>query len=467
MFNPEKSCNPVYNSNWKKPMKKFISFLVFVGCATSILAAVPADFATTRAIQGVPLAAPRLVQVRLDAPIFAATRPELPDLRLFDGADQELPRLIEPLYTTKERRTRHSVAARATALQELPDNRIEAHFELATNALSPAGIDIRTPLRDFIRTVRIQGSTDGQSWETLVDDAQIYDYARYMDIRRTEIPLPPNECRHFILEIGNASEERAQPLIRLVQANGQDQSRAFDLLQTPFRIDGVSFWREETVLAQDELVLQDWPPTDIIVTQDPKVQTTEIVIQTGSAPITRLELETTARNFRRTALVQIPVLSHGQLTWRTISEGAFTRIDVSGLATNAMAINFPEQRAAEIRLVLQNHDNPPLDVIAVRPSGPVYRLLWLADPAAASYCLAYGNEKLPAPTYDLYAIRAALAQNIPAEQWELAASVASDPSSKPFDFGEFLSRPLVFGTALGLAALALLGLLVKALQKAA
>ena len=106
-------------------------------------------------------------------------------------------------------------------------------------------------------------------------------------------------------------------------------------------------------------------------------------------------------------------------------------------------------------------------MIAVRPSGPVYRLLWLADPAAASYCLAYGNEKLPAPTYDLYAIRAALAQNIPAEQWELAASVASDPSSKPFDFGEFLSRPLVFGTALGLAALALLGLLVKALQKAA
>lgn len=459
--------NIIVSSRFFSSFAPFAYFVVSLLFPVILFAAVPTDFASTRAILGEPLAAPRLVQVRLDAPIFAATRPGLPDLRLFDGADQELPRLIEPLYTTKERRTRHSVGARVTALQELPGNRIEAHFDLATNARPPAGIDIRTPLRDFIRTVRIQGSTDGQHWETLVEDAQIYDYARYMDIRRTEIPLPPNECRHFILEIGNASEERAQPLIRLVQANGQDQSRAFDLLQTPFRIDGVSFWREETVLAKDELLLQDWPSADRVVTQNTKDQTTEIVIQTGSAPITRLELETAARNFRRTALVQIPVLSHGQSTWRTISEGVFTRIDVSGLATNAMSINFPEQRAAEIRLVLQNHDNPPLDVLAVHPSGPVYRLLWLADPAAARYYLAYGHDKLPAPAYDIYAIRAALAQGIPPDLWELAEPVASDPSSKPFDFGEFLSRPLVFGTALGLAALALLGLLVKALQKAA
>lgn len=447
---------------------RLATLLSLVCVALPLRAAVPADFVTTRAIQeGAPLAAPRLVQVRLDAPIFAATRPGFPDLRLFDATDQELPRLIEPLYTTKERRTRHPVAARASALQELPGNRIEAHFDLATNALPPAGITIRTPLRDFIRTVRIQGSVDGQSWETLVADAQIYDYARYMDIRRTEIPLPSNACRHYILEIGNASEERAQPLIRLVQANGQDQSRAFDLLQTPFRIDGISFWREETVLAKDELLLQDWPPAGIVVTQDPKNRTTEIVIQTDFAPITRLKLETTARNFRRTALVQIPVLSHGQSTWRTVSDGAFTRIDVSGLATNALAIDFPEQRAAELRLVLQNHDNPSLDVRAVHPSGPIYSLLWLADPATASYRLAYGNDKLPAPAYDLYAIRAALAQGIPPDRWELAAPVAGDPSQKPFDFGEFLSRPLVFGTALFLAALALLGLLVKALQKAA
>jgi hypothetical protein len=132
-----------------------------------------------------------------------------------------------------------------------------------------------------------------------------------------------------------------------------------------------------------------------------------------------------------------------------------------------LAIDFPEQRAAEIRLVIQNHDNPPLDVLEIRPSGPVYRLLWLADPAVASYRLAYGNGKLNPPAYDLFAIRAALAQGIPPDLWELADPIPNDPSRTPFSLGDFLARPGVFGTALGLAALALLVLLAKALKKAA
>jgi hypothetical protein len=375
--------------------------------------------------------------------------------------------LIEPLYTTQERIVRHPVAAQLAFLKELSDNRLAARFDLQKDELPPIGIEIRTPLRDFIRTVYVAGSEDGQMWQPLVAEAQIYDYSRYMDIRSTVIALPPNACRHFSVEIGNASEERAQPLIRLVQANGQDQSRAFDLLQTPFRIDGVSFWREETVLDKDQLLLQEWPHSGMEVAQDPKAKTSEIVLQTAYAPVTRLELETPARNFQRSAAIQVPALANGQKIWRTVGNGQLTRIDVSGLATNVLAIDFPEQRAAEIRLVIQNHDNPPLDILEVRPSGPVYRLLWLADPAAASYQLAYGNEKLDAPTYDLFAIRAALAQGIPPDLWELAAPVAGNPASKSFSLGEFLARPAIFGTALGLAALALLVLLAKALKKAA
>lgn len=448
-------------------MKSFFAASAFAICATTLPAAVPADFAITRAIRGADLAEPRLVQVRLDAPIFAATRPGFPDLRLYDGAEQELPRLIEPLYTTRERIVRHPVAARPVFLNELPDNRIAARFDLEPGEPPPIGLEIRTPLRDFIRTVHVAGSADGQTWQPLVADAQIYDYSRYMDVRGTVIALPSNACRHFSIEIGNASEERAQPLIRLVQANGQDQSRAFDLLQTSFRIDGVSFWREEPVLDKDQLLLQEWPHSGIDVVQDPKAKTTEIVVQTDHAPITRFELETPVRNFQRPAAIQIPAFANGQKIWRTIANGQFTRIDVSGLATNALAIDFPEQRAAEIRLVIQNHDNPPLDVLDVRPSGPVYRLLWLADPAAASYQLACGHEKLPAPAYDLFAIRAALAKGIPPDLWELAAPVVHDPARNPFSLGEFLARPAVFGTALGLAALALLVLLAKALKKAA
>ncbi len=446
----------------------FARFALFAGSVlfpVFLFAAAPADCAFTRPILGADLAAPRLVEVRLDAPVFAATQSGYADLRLFNAAGQELPRLVEPLFTLQERIARHPVASHPTTLRELPDNRIEARFELEKDALPPVGIAIRTPLRDFIRTVHIYGSEDGQTWEPLVADAEIFDYSRYMDIRRTEIPLPPNPYRHYSVEISNAAEERAQPLIRLVQANGQDQSRAIDLLQTPFRIDGVSFWREAPAIDRDQPVLQEWPPSGMAVAQDLKAKTTAITLQTGGAPLTRVELDTPARNFQRAAAIQIPALANGQKTWRTVGTGKFTRVDVSGLATNLLTIDFPEQRAAELRVVLQNNDNPPLDVTALRAQGPTYRLLWLADPAVACR-LAYGNDSLPAPAYDLFAIRAALASGIVPDLWSLGAPVAT-PRHHPFALGEFLSRPAVFGTALVLAALALLGLLAKALKKAA
>ena len=435
------------------------------GCTTPLLAAAPADFAFTRPILASPLDAPRLVEVRLDAPLFAATRPDYPDLRLFNAATQELPRLVEPLFTTQERIARHPVAARPTGLQELPGNRIEARFELEKDALPPVGLDIHTPLRDFIRTVRIYGSEDGTTWTALVPDADIFDYSRYMDIRRTEIPLPPNPYRHFSVEISDAAEERAQPLVRLVQANGQDQTRAFDLLQTPFRIDGVSFWREAPVVDRDKPVTQEWPHAGMAVAQNPDEQTTEIVLQTGGAPLTRIELETPARNFQRAASIQVPGLRNGQKIWRSIADGKFTRLDLPGLATNLLSIDFPEQRAPELRLVLHNHDNPPLEISALRTHGPVYRLLWLADPSTA-YHLAYGNDQLPAPAYDLFAIRAALAKGLAPDLWPLSEPVPAS-ARRPFALGALLARPLVFGSLLALAALALLVLLAKALKKAA
>ena len=446
-------------------MKNILSLLCLLACATPIRAAAPADFAATRAILSDPLESPPLAEIRLDAPLFAATRPGFPDLRLFDSNDREQPRAVEPLYTTRPRTVRHSVAARATELRELADNRIETRLNLVDADAFPDALEIRTPLRDFIRTVRISGSTDGITWLPLVEEAEIFDYSRYMDIRRTEIPLPKNSFRHFSIEIGNASEERAQPLVRLVQQNGRDSSRAYDLLQTPFRIDGISFWRETTTQAKDSPVIQDWPHLGMIATNDPQSQTTEITLETASTPVSRLVLSTPARNFQRAAEVLVPVAANGHTQWRTVARGQFTRVDLPGYVRNDLAIDFPEQRSAQIRLVLQNADNPPLEIADVLPQGPAYRLLWLAEPAAA-YRLAFGNAQLPEPDYDLFSIRTALDNGIPPLLWALAEAQPFALPEKPFDFGEFLSRPAVFGAALALAALALLVLLAKALKKA-
>ena len=438
---------------------------VLLLAAATAGAAVPADFRATRTLFAVYNETPHLAELRLDAAICADTRPDFPDLRLFNLAtSNETPRAVQPLFTTRERITRTTILAQATELRELPGNRIDARFDLAPDTPAATGLTIHTPLKDFIRSVRISGSDDGQFWHPLAE-AEIFDYSRFMDLRRADIALPPNNCRHFSIEINNASEQRAQPLIHLVQANGQDQRVATDLLQTPFRISGVEFWQETSVLANDDPVLQEWPHAGLKVGQNRYAHTTEITLDTRGAPVTRLDLETSARNFNRVASVQVPAVINGRNSWRTIADGIVSCIDLPGFATNRLSVSFPEQRVPQLRLIIQNTDNPALDITAVRPYGPVYRLLWLADPGA-NYFLAYGNEQLPAPDYDLAAIRTALEKGIPADLWHLAPAPA--PAPRPSGgLGAFLARPAVFGTLLGLAALALLALLARALRKAA
>lgn len=445
-------------------MNKILVPALFLAAAAAALAATPGDFAATRDIRSTTIRAPQLVEVRIDTPLFAAARPGFPDLRLFDAAGTELPRAIEPRYKTQSLTTRKATAARATELRELPDNRIETRLDLLKNQTAPDGLDIRTPLKDFIRTVRVSGSVDGQIWKTMVEDAEIFDYSRYMDIRRTEIPLPKNTCRHFSVEIGNASEERAQPLIRLVQENGKDQRRAFDLLQTPFRIDGISFWHEETTIEKDKPVLREWPHSSFAATQDPQTKTTEILIQASNVPLSRIQIETPARNFQRNVSIMASTMANGQKSWRSIGRGQFTRVDLPGYSRDDVSIDFPEARGEELRLVIQNADNPPLNITGIHPYGPVYRLLWLADPLT-EYQLAFGNDQIEAPAYDLFAIRTALDKGIQPLRWQLADPGETPAAKKSFSLSAFLSRPLVFGTALALAALALLGLLAKALRK--
>ena len=430
--------------------------------AGAACAAAPGDFFAVRALSGPAAAAePRLAEARLDDAVFADTRPGFADLRVFDAADRELPRLVEPLYSVVERVVRETVLAQTVDLRELIGNRIEARFDLAPDAPFAAGLDIRTPLDNFLRTVRVSGSEDGKFWQLLAE-TDIYDYSRYIDFRRTEIVLPSNVCRHFSVEISNASEERIQPLVRLVQANGQDQSRAFEIVQTPFRMSGVTFFRDVPVLANDEPVLREWPPVDQSVSFRSSSKTTEIVLDTRLAPITRLDLETPTRNFNRIATLQIPALSKGQKVWRTVTDAIVTRIDVAGFTTNRLSVAFPEQRAEQLRLVIQNADAPPIEVDAVRAYGPVYRLLWLAEPGGA-YRLAYGHDTVAAPAYDLLSIRTALDRRLPADAWQLAPPAINRAREKTKI--PFFSRPVVFGTLFTAAALVLLGLLALAIHK--
>ena len=436
-------------------------FLLLVATAMPVAALTPADFRVTRDVYFTPLTAAHPVEVRLDAAIFGHIQPNAADLRLFDAADRELPCLVEALRTAQTVTERHPTAAQTRSLQEPGDNRIEIRLDLQENGPAADGITIHTPLKDFIRTVRVSGSDDGKFWRPLVE-AEIFGYSRDMDVRNTDIPLPNNSCRHFSIIIRNASEERAQPLIHLVQAKGPEQKRADDLLHTPFRMDTIAFWHETTRRKADQVVMQEWPPASHSVSHNRKDRSTEITLQTEGAPISRLVLETTDRDFQRAARIQVSAIVNGRKTWRTIAAANPAILDLRGYATNCLTMDFSEQRAAQMRLVIDNGANPPLANPAVRAHGPAYRLIWLAQPGER-YRIAYGAEHLSTPAYDLSALRTVLDQGIQPNLWQLTP--APDTARPGAELKDVFRRPVVFGGLLAIATLALLVLLAKGLQK--
>ena len=422
-------------------MKPNVLIPIFLLAGLPAWAAVPADFAQVRDVSGPDRRAPALAEIRLDAAVFAATRPGFPDLRLFDGAYREVPFLVEPLVEPRERGVRQPVAARVGEIRELAGNRFEVRCDLEPDAPAANAVEIRTPLRDFIRAVRIVGSADGQFWQPLAEGI-IYDYARFLEFRRTIVPLPANECRAFQIEITAMAADRAEPFVRLVEADDQKPELAEELRRAPFQVGGIGFWQSGSVPSV-EPVLQEWIPAGIQSSRDRAARTTEFILDARRAPLSQVEFASRQPDFNRLATVQVPDGDR----WRTVADGVISRISVPEFATNAMVVRFPEQRADRLRVVVQHANASAVKFSGIRAFGPSYRLIWIAEPGAR-YRLAGGNDLAEAAGNDNAAIRAALANGNVPEPWQLAPppvdQLAPDPGARR-PFSDYVPGGILLG----------------------
>lgn len=400
--------------------KALVCLLLWTGSAAG--AVVPANFAHVRDVAGPGQSAPALAEIRLDAAILASTRPGFPDLRVFDDRFREIPFLVEPLVEPRERIVRRPVAAHSGKVLELAANRFEVWCDLEPGEPMVNAVEIRTPLRDFIRTVRIAGTADGEFWQPLAE-AEIYDYSRFLDFRRTVVSLPANDCRTFKIEIFGAAADRVEPFARLVEADGQSSERAETMRQAPFQIGSIAFWQTAVDGTENEPVLQEWPPADVETTRYPAARTTEFLLATRRAPLTQVELESSVPNFNRLVTVQVP---NGE-RWRTVADGIISRISVPEFATNALVVRFPEQRPERLRVVVQHANERPVKFSGIRAFGPSYRLVWIAEPGIR-YRLAYGADLVEADGGDVAPIQAALANGGIPQPWRLAPPDGAEPA---------------------------------------
>ena len=430
----------------RSPAAVFRAGIVVLLLASPLPAAEPAAFRFSREVRTGTLEREEIVAIPLDADVYAHTRDQTPDLRLFDASGGEVPFLLEQVTATHRQTVRKPWTVRPASLKPLDEGGLEIVLTLDKDDPQPDGLTVATPLRDFEQRLRVFGSNDGQAWELLVPDVLIFDYSRFMDVESRDVRLPSSEYRRFQVVIDAVTAEQESELMELTRRlrSGAEVERVERVLRDrrPFRIDRIAFWRETIEERSAGATTAEYPVVKFTVTQDTEHKQTVVTVKTQREPLTAFQLKTPARNFNRAVSVERPEPRGVRTEWRQLGRAILSQFAFRELNREQMEVGFPETRSESYRLVIDNRDDPPLEITGVRATGNVYRMVHFADPGK-EYRLAYGSDAVKAPSYDTTALAASLREDYKPIVAELGKVAENTDVRPPSDFLALLNNPVL------------------------
>jgi Protein of unknown function (DUF3999) len=361
-----------------------VGFVAFV--ATSIAATLPSDWQHEQTFN---VSATGLVKVNLPVETLDAARPALEDLRLYDDAGNEIPYVIEhPVPVPKIVRSAESFQVSLNA-----NNTV---MVLETGHAQPLdAVTLETPAMNFIKAVRVESSSDGKMWRTLVQGRPIF--RQPYGAANLKISFPPTTAKWLRLTV---DDQRSAPI--------------------PFT--GALVHAATGEPAPVETV----PIT--ITERDENPGETRLALDLGAAnlDVASLQIETAEPLFTREVSIAVPQIFEDTIREQRIGQGVIYRVAIEGQpASESLSVPLNNRVCSrELILFIKNGDSPPLAIKAVRAERrPVY-LVFLARQAGAFHLLT-GNARCPAPGYDL----AALGMNL--KSVPVAAVQIPPPSDNP------------------------------------
>ena len=343
--------------------------LAWLCLALSARAALPAGW---QHYQTFEVTAPGLVKLSLPAATLDAARPALEDLRLYDEAGNEVPYCIDrPVATGKRIQNAKSFSTSLTSSATV--------ILLETGLAQPLdGVTLVTPARSFIKPVRVEGSTDGHTWQTIAQGRPIF---RQTDgVEQLYLPLPVGTWAWLRLTV--------------------DDQRMGALPFTGARLHAAV---AEAVPMESQLVT--------IAERDENPGETRLTLNLGAAnlEVTSVNFETDEPLFTRPMTLAVPQLSEAAIREQAVGQGVIYRVALEGQPVSAhLAVPLDQVvPTRELIVRIRNDDSPPLPVNAVRiERRPVYLVFLARQPGKLN--LLTGNAACPAPRYDLAALGADL-----------------------------------------------------------
>jgi hypothetical protein len=409
-----------------------------------------------------------ILAILLDSDIYAATRDGYPDLRIVDDRGTMVPYMLEPVTRRKTTQGRQSCASKVVSLHVDDGKGLEIVVELDEKAPGITGATIRTPLADYERRVRVYGLRSGVDWVPLVTDGAIFDYSRFMDVHNRDVVIPANDYRRFKLVVEHELDERESPLRDLIRGRTEgkkdDQIEITQILRRPFRIDGVDLWRTIEKDRESKAETFPYPTADFRAEPDAKKKVSRVEFKSRREPLTRLSVSTASRNFSRPAKVLIPVQDGLRTDWVEVGHGTLSLIQFRAFRRAELYVDFPQQRQERYQLVIENADNPPLEITGVEAEGGGNRLVFVAT-EGRTYRVQYGSDTVEPPNYDTAAVLGPLQKGYQPVTVKLGPQLANPGFQPPRGTADFWNSKIFLALAIVVMVLVLAWALLRAGQR--
>lgn len=301
----------------------------------------------------------------------------LHDLRLFGQDGREVPYLLVAPAPGEPEWVRAS-------LLPIPETKSASGFEADLGALRR--IDrvrlsgLSTP---YLKRLRLEGSGDRARWTVLVAEGTLFDLPEE-GLARTEVGFPEGDHR-FLRLVWNDARSGRVPLPPRVEA----------------RLAGTGASPEP---------LREAIPFERRASEPGK---TRFRLRLGAAglPITAIEVGVASGNVLREARVLESRLTGGRLVPFELGAATLRRAERDDTAATDMSVRLAAPPAeAELELVIDDAGNPPLEVTSLSAVFELLPWIYFESPDGAPLTARFGAARLPAPRYDLEALRPAIAR---------------------------------------------------------
>ena len=309
-------------------------------------------------------------RLRPDVALLTGT-PRLNDLRLYDTSGREVPYLLVPS-------TPQPMAWAIGDISAIAATEKMSGFEVDFDEIKTIDrIRIEGIPPPFMKRANLEGSGDRSRWTVLLDQTTIFD-------------LPESELQHLDLAF-------AAGAYRYVRVTWDDTNSARVPLPK-----GVASRRVEP--QQAPVVALTAPVAFETRPSEPGKSRYRIRLPGAHLPIAALELNVGGGHVLRRATVTESHLVGGKLV-PVVTGTAMLRKVVDGTLT-ATALRVPMRSSGEpeIDLVIDDGDNPPLELNGI--AAIFADLPWIYfEGTGAAIVARYGDPALQAPKYDLEAVR--------------------------------------------------------------